>query len=79
MSAEPIGHLTCIFKSANLTRDVKKLGKMDPYVRARCKEIQMDYATPSDKNGSKNPKWSDPRFEVDIFSGEPSVNFKLYD
>jgi Ca2+-dependent lipid-binding protein len=77
--SEPIGHLTCIFKHADLTRDVKKIGRMDPYCRARCKAIALDFRTPECKNGSKNPKWNDPKFEIDIFDLEHEVKFKLLD
>ena len=82
MSAEPAGHLICIIKSANNLRDCKKIGRMDPYVHVKSKNVEgreFNFKTPECKNGSKNPKWSDPNFEYDVMSLDHDIKFELLD
>ena len=59
----PSGTVTLACVEAELTRNVAKLTKMDPFVKFRCHE--NTFITPVCSNGGKHPKWS-KFFEVRV-------------
>lgn len=74
-----IGKIRVHVVSADLTHDVKKIGKMDPYVRVKCAARNLKWDSGVCKNGSKHPRWEHQRFEMDVLVLEDVVEFKLFD
>jgi Ca2+-dependent lipid-binding protein len=73
-----LGTLHVTIKEAHLTHDVKKLGKMDPYVRIVCRDFNWKSA--ADRNGSKKPVWEhDNSFDIDVKYLGDDIYFKVLD
>jgi|688.fasta_scaffold465729_2 Ca2+-dependent lipid-binding protein len=68
--SDSLGTLTITCIEAHLTRDVQKIGKMDPYVRfwSRGNEYKIAdwrHRTKVHEDGGKKPKWNDT-FTIDV-------------
>lgn len=68
------GKLEIHLESASLTRDVKLIGSMNPYVTVRVGNVKKTSAV--NKKGGKQPKWGD-KMEFSK-TQEAEVIFEVY-
>lgn len=72
-----VGTLHMTLKEAHLTHDVKKIGKMDPYVKVVCRD--WNWKSEADRNGSKKPVWEDQSFSIDVKYMGDDIYYKVFD
>lgn len=72
-----LGTLTIEVLEAHLTRDTQTVGKMDPYVKIKCRDFQWKSET--DKNGGKKPEWKHQKVEIDVKYLGDDLEFTLFD
>lgn len=64
-------------EEAHLTHDVKKLSRMDPYVKVVCRDFH--WKSVADKNGSKKPHWQGQEFDIDVKYLGDDIYYKVFD
>ena len=72
-----LGKLHVQLVEAHLTHDVKKIGKMDPYVKVEVRDFH--WKSKADKNGSKKPEWHDEHFTIDVKYLGDDIYYKVFD
>jgi len=72
-----LGKLHVQLVEAHLTHDVKKIGKMDPYVKVEVRDFR--WKSKADKNGSKKPEWHDEHFTIDVKYLGDDIYYKVFD
>ncbi len=72
-----LGKLHVQLVEAHLTHDVKKIGKMDPYVKVEVRDFH--WKSKADKNGSKKPEWQDEHFTIDVKYLGDDIYYKVFD
>jgi Ca2+-dependent lipid-binding protein len=72
-----VGKLHIQLVEAHLTHDVKKIGKMDPYVKIEVRDFV--WKSKADKNGSKKPEWHDEHFTIDVKYLGDDIYYKVFD
>lgn len=72
-----LGTLTIEVVEAHLTRDTQKVGKMDPYVKIKCRDLV--WKSEVDKNGGKKPEWKHQKVEIDVKYLGDDLEFSIFD
>lgn len=73
-----LGTLTIELIEAKLTHDTATIGKMDPYVKFKVRDLI--FKTSVCKKGGKKPEWTgDNKFDIDVKYLGDDISFMVKD